>query len=362
MFNLLQTKSVSAFGLDISDVSIKVMELAKKNKSLYPVAVSEAPLSSGVIVNHMIVNEAKLAENIKKAVLAARHVSTNYVVVSIPESKSFVRVLQMQKMPEEEITTSLPFEVEQNIPVPVDLVYMDWQILRTLPDSLEILVTATPRDYVDSLVSTLKVAGLKPMALELESQAMARSLVGGEYLKAGVLIVDISSMQTSFVVVEQGSLEYTSSMPIGGNAFTESVARNLNMALPDAEQAKIAQGLVADIKKGNIRQAILPLLDNIIDEVRNVMKFHEEHADNHTQISKIILCGGSSRLPGMSDYFSARMNLGSTRSVGQVVLGNPWINILDPSKEKLPITIEESLSYSTVAGLALRGVGGNVNS
>jgi type IV pilus assembly protein PilM len=345
-----------AFGLDISDVAIKVMELSEKNRGLYPIAMAEAPLLPNVIANHMIINEAKLAENIKKAIALARHIDTNFVVASVPESKSFVRLLKIPKMPMDEIDSALPFEVEQNIPVPIDLVYMDWQMLRELPDNLEILVTATPKDYVDSLVSTLKKAGLQPVAFELESQAMARSLVTKEDRNSCILVADISSAQTSFVIVESGNVEYTSSIPIAGASFTESIARNLNMNVTDAENSKRTQGLVADIKKGNIRQAILPLLDNIIDEIRNVVKFHEEHSENHSQVSKIILCGGSAKLHGIIDYVSARLNLGATRSMGAVVLGNAYANIADVGKNKMPLSQADALSFCTAAGLALRGL------
>ena len=356
MLKLFGNTNIKAFGLDVSDVSIKVMQLHAKNRQLVPLGMADVPLTPNVIANHMIVNEAKLADNMKKAVAAARHINTNYVVASVPDSKSFVRVLKVPKMSDEEITGALPFELEQNIPVPIDLVYFDWQILRDLPDKfVEILVTATPKDYIDSLVATMKTAGLKPVALELESQALTRALVGKEERESAVLIADISGLQTTFVVVDHGTVYYTSSIPVAGNAFTESIARNVGISASEAEEAKRKQGLVSDIKKGNIRQAILPLLDNIIDEIKNVVKFHEEHSVNHSDITKIMLCGGSARLPGVADYISARLNLGTTRSMGQVIQANPWVNILDLEKSKLPISLEESLGYSTVAGLALRG-------
>lgn len=354
MFNLFGSAKIKAFGLDISDISIKVMELSRKDKFLVPTAKSDVPLGVNIIANHMILNEQKLAENMKKALATAGRITTNFVVASVPESKSFVRVVKIPKMTEAEIAGALPFELEQNIPVPIDLVYLDWKLLRELPDNLEVLVTATPKDYIDALVGALKMAGLKPVALELESQAMTRALISPADREADVMIVDISANQTTFVVSEKGTAQYTSSIPVAGNAFTESIARNLGIPLTDAEKAKQTQGLVADIKKGNIRQAILPLLDNIIDEIRNVSKFHDEHSGNSLGISKIILSGGSSRLPGLADYISARLNLGSAHSIGHVELGNPWVNISNP--KALPENIQDSLPFATVAGLAMRGV------
>ncbi len=357
MISLFGNKKIHAFGLDISDISIKVMQLKRKDQSLIPQFFNDYPLPAKVISNHLIVSEEKLAENITYAVNKAGKPDTKYVVASIPESKSFVRTLQMAKMAESEIEGAIPWELEQDIPVPVDQVYLDWQVISETTDKLNVLVTATPKDYVDSLINVLKMAHLKPLALELEAQATARCLIGPEDVNQAVLILDIATLQSSFVIVENGILEYTSSVPIAGNAFTESIARNLGVPAVEAEKLKRELGLLAETKRGNIRQSILPILDNIVDEIKNVVRFHEEHEAQHKNIGKVILCGGSSKLLGVADYISARLNLGSSTPLGRVVLGNPWINLhISDLDKSSPLTKEQALGYTTAIGLALRGV------
>jgi type IV pilus assembly protein PilM len=358
MISLFGNKKVHAFGLDISDLSIKVMQLRRREKSLIPSVFTDYPLSSKIISNHLIVSEDKLAENIGYALDKAGKMDTSYVVASLPEAKSFVRQIQIAKLPESEIEGAIPWELEQDIPVPIDQVYLDWQIVSEASDKLNILVAATPKDYVESIIDTLKMAKLKPVALELESQATARCLVGPDDAKGAVLVLDIATMQTSFVIVEEGILEYTSSIPVAGNAFTESIARNLGVPAAEAEKLKRELGLLAETKRGNIRQSILPILDNIVDEIKNVVRFHEEHETKHKAISKVILSGGSSRLLGMADYISARLNLGASQPLGRVVLGNPWVNLnISNLDSEVPMTREQALSYATAIGLALRGLG-----
>lgn len=358
MLSLFGNKKIQAFGLDISDISIKVMQLKQRDKSFLPSAFIDFALPPKLISNHLITSEDKLAENIGYALSKAGKLDTKYVVASVPEAKSFVRLIEIAKLPESEIEGAIPWELEQDIPVPIDQVYLDWQIISEADNKLNILVAATPKDYVESLIDTLKLAKLRPVALELESQATARCLIGPEDAKQSVLILDISTIQTSFVIAENGVLEYTSSIPIGGNAFTESIARNLGVPAPEAEKLKRELGLLAETKRGNIRQSILPILDNIVDEIKNVVRFHEEHEPQHKPIAKVILCGGSSKLLGIADYISARLNLGSSAPLGRVTLGNPWVNlgISDLDKE-ISISKEQALGYSTAIGLALRGMG-----
>jgi type IV pilus assembly protein PilM len=355
---LFSKKKIQAFGMDISDSSIKIMQLSRHRDSYFPVAHSHLDLPPTMIANHMISDQQKLADYISRAITAAKHVSSRYVVVSVPEAKSFVRILEMPKMGDVELEGAIPWELEQDIPVPIDQVYMDWQIVKEGETTNQVLVMSTPKDYIDTLVGSLKMANLKPIALELESLATARALIGPEDENQATMVIDMTTSLTSFIIVSgKGVLEYTSNIPIGGNHLTESVARNLGITPKEAELVKRESGLLTESKKGNIKQALLPIIDNIVDEIRNVVKFHEDHSKLSPAVNKIILCGGAANLAGLPDYIAARLNIGIGKPIDRIVLGDPWINAFHADKRpKLDMTDQEAVAYSTVIGLALRGV------
>jgi type IV pilus assembly protein PilM len=357
MVALFGNKKIKAFGLDISDVSIKVMQLEALRGRFKPVAYADVALSDKVINNHMIISEERLADNILRALATAKKISTQYVVCSIPEAKSFVRTLEMPKMPDAELENAIPFELEQDIPIPVDQVYLDWQVIGQIEDKLKLMITAAPKEYVDALSHSLRLAKLVPVAMELESQATARALVGTEDLARNLLIVDLATRETSFIIIDSGVIQYTSSIPIAGSVFTESIARNLGVPAGVAEDLKRSAGLMTDVREGNIRQAVLPVLDNVVDEIKNVIKFFEEHDPMHKTINEILLCGGSARMSGIVDYISGRINDGSGRTAIPVGLGNPWVNVAGHSMtEEAPMSLLDALGFTTVVGLALRGV------
>jgi type IV pilus assembly protein PilM len=349
MFGLFEKDKINGFGLDISESSIKVMQLVWSKEGYIAHAYAKNDLPSQIIANHSIINSAKLASYIQKTMTDGK-IDTNYVIVSIPEAKSFVRMIKLPPMDVKQIETAVPFEFEQNIPIPIDQVYFDWQIINQNNEGYELLVTASPKDYIDSMIDVLNQIKLKPVAFELESQATARALLDKENLGEANLIIDISDMQTSFLLVEKNDLQYTSSIPVGGNSFTESIARNLGIPAEEAESAKREQGLVADSKKRNIRQAILPILDNIVDEIRNVMKFYDEHYKNHLPLKQVIVCGGGAKLLGLGDYVAARLNLSSVHQISNVTLGDP-VRHLAPNAINSKV---DGLAYSTAIGLALR--------
>ncbi len=355
MFNLIRNKKLHPFGLDISERSIKIMELGPQKTGLQPLAYSHVDVPVNLINNHVITSEEKLAALVTKAVAMAKKLESRYAVLSIPEAKSFVRMVTLPKMGLEEVDGALPWELEQDIPVPIEHVYMDWQLVEETDDHMKILAMAAPKDYIDSLVQVLKLAKITPVAFELESQATARAAVAAEDRESSVLLVDIASTVTSLAIATKGVLEYTSSIPLGGDSLTAGIAEKLGIPAKEADKMKIEFGLTAENKKGNVRQAILGVLDNIVDEIRNVVKYHEDHSLFKQPVSKVVLCGGGSRLIGAADYIAARMNVGAGQAVSRVTVCDPLVNVADQAHRTGFMSADQALDYTTAIGLALRG-------
>src|SRR5258708_6198914 len=101
--SIFGSKKIKAFGLDISDSSIKVAELSLRSGKLHSAVFADVPLMEKTIVNHMIINEERLSGNIMKALKIAKNINSKYVVCSVPEAKSFVRLVKIPKMTEKEI-------------------------------------------------------------------------------------------------------------------------------------------------------------------------------------------------------------------------------------------------------------------
>src|SRR5438552_3229049 len=127
-FNFL-SKTLPSFGLDVSAGSLKVMQLMRKNQLYTAKAYSETSLPKGLVINDTI-SDTKTFDFLLKQTLdkpSFGKIDTKFVVASLPESKSFVRVIQIPKMSEAEAESAVPFEAESFIPIPIDQVYLDWQ-------------------------------------------------------------------------------------------------------------------------------------------------------------------------------------------------------------------------------------------
>lgn len=365
MFSFIP-KQKSAFGLDISGTTVRLMELGNMGKGFFPTAFSEAALPKGVIQDDLIVNHEAVGDLIAQT----RHhptfgqFSSPYVVLSVPESKSFVRVITVPKMSEKEAEEAVPFEAEQYIPLTADQVYLDFRIVsgRRDPssDKMRVMIVATPKNVVDNYLKAVKKAGLKPVAIEVESEAVARCLVSYDKNSSPTLIVDMSALRTNLIIADIGSVQFTSSLPVAGNSFTAKIAEHLSVSAEEAEKLKLQRGLVPAQDGGKVRAAVLPLLNSLIEAVENTINFYHEHSEGSREIGRIILCGGGSKLRGLGEYVAGGLapSVAAARLPGFVQVGDPWINVLEhPIKKVPPISKADSVSYTTVIGLALRGIG-----
>jgi len=364
------TLKPEAFGLDFSDLSLKVAKLKKKGRFLSLASWGEIEMKPGIIEKGEIKNEAALTKIIKDGLgkIKGERIRSKYVIASLPENKAFIQVIKMPKMKKEELKTAVPFEAENYIPLPIEEAYLDFQILPSSHnhlDHLDILIVALPKKTIDSYVSCLKKAGLIPLALEVESQSIARALIKNRVSPFPVFIIDFGKSRTSFIIFSGYSLRFTSSIPISSQKLTEAIANALKVDLDEAEKLKIKHGLIVEkrssrsqkiIGSEKIFEAMNPILNDLVEQIKRYIRYYRTHvSEGHSssedrKIKKILLCGRGSNLKGLTGFLSNEFKI-------SVEIGNPWINILpEPLKEVPELSFKESIGYTTALGLALRGI------
>ncbi len=351
-----------AFGLDISDLCLRIAKLQKNRDGFVLVSYNEVAIPAGIIRDGEIKKEKELVEIIKKAVsgVKLKKLNSKYVIASLPEEKAFLQVIQMPSLLPEDLKSAVIYEAENYIPLPIEEVYMDSQAVQPVKDHLDhqdVLIAALPRKTVDPYVNVLKMAGLKPLALEIESLAIARALIENEISNNPTLIIDLGASRTSFIVFSGYALRFTSSIPVSSQEFTEAIARTLPVDLEKAEKLKTTYGLEtkATQEGGQVFDALIPPLTDLIEQIKKCLAYYQTHSSHehllphHQNIEKILLCGGGANLKGLPDFLSRQLSL-------PVQQGNPWINISSDHNNDKTLSFDKSLGYATVLGLALRGV------
>jgi type IV pilus assembly protein PilM len=336
------------FALDLGGSAIKILQLQNSRDGVEIKAFSEHPIPLGLFTNDTISDPKALVflleETLRKPQFGK--ITTQHMVACLPESKSFVRVIQIPEMSDSEAENAVPVEAESFIPMPIDQVYLDWQKIGVREGKMDILIIASPKDLVDKYLSIFDQVGIKPIALEVESQSCHRAVVPKDS-KETLLIVDLDARRSSLIMVEDGHIQFTSTVPIAGDNFTESIARYLGVSTVKAEEIKRKVGIANTADYPNIKTSLIPTLKTLVEEIKNILNFHRNNSDK--QVSRILLVGGGARLKNLPEFLVPELvDYGQIK----VELGNPWVNV----PKVLNLGDFNNSAYTTAIGQCLRGI------
>ena len=333
------------FGLDISDASIEALGLRKSFGRIKLIGYGRVELPPDVVRDGTVLKKRELAEAIRKLLKSAKPeaIKSRRVILSLPESRVFTHIFKFpSNLNAKQIAEVLKFEAPNALPISLEEVYSDFSFLEKTGNEREIFFVAVPKKVVDDFCEAVRSAGLSPIIFDMESANFARAVGGAA--EGGSLIVDIGSRTTIISIFDKRALRFTTNIPVAGNLFTEIIAKKLKIQWERAEELKKTCGLIpkdGKCRAGQVFLIIQSALQPIIREIQSTAKFYEEKSGR--KIKKIILCGGSSMMPNIVDYFKENFGL-------EVAVGKPFaIRGLEMSKAEItPLLLN-------VFGLALRG-------
>lgn len=269
--------------------------------------------------------------------------------MAISESYIFTRVLELPEMTEKEMEQAVKWDAEQYIPVSLNDLYIDYQILGPSlggkAGHADVAVVGAPRMIIDSYMKLAEIMNLEVGALETNLASISRAVISQKEAEEVIIILDIGGERTNLAVFDR-SIRVTGSLPRGGVDFTRNISEKLKMNILEAEELKNHEGLSG---KGNkIEDAMASILEEIVQEIKKIANYYLEKSaeSKKLNVSKILVCGGNASVPGLTEYLAKKIGL-------KTVMGNPWANIsIYPLK---PVPKLEAPMYTTAIGLALKG-------
>lgn len=394
----LSHSKMPAFGIDLSDLSIKVAQVIQKGKSLILTTLSKEYFSPGLIEKGIVKKEKELIEIIKRTVLKAqgKKIKTKYVICSLPEENAFIKTIKIPKTKEEDIENIIKWQIEPNFPVKLEDVYFDWEVVHPFErvDKIKskenqlteqaLSVAVIPKDIVNSYLSVFQKAGFQPVIFEIESMAVVRSLILNSISSYPVIILDIGKRGTGLSIFSGGTILFTSHISISGQDFDRAISRELKVSLKEAEELKKEIGLINIRKKWRVYRvpvidedqkkemseeklkllqvlreekifdALIPILTDLAEQARHFIDYFKEYGKVEYVpdgiIRKVLLCGGESNLIGLTDFLSSSLEM-------SVEVGDPLVNISKCPyfKKDKSFSRAELLPFTTAIGLAIRG-------
>lgn len=161
---------------------------------------------------------------------------------------------------------------------------------------VEMYTAFAPMIHIGALERVANELDLELMAVAAEPFAVARSVVGDDpNAQVSAVLMDVGGGTTDIAVVNEGGVEGTKMFGIGGRAFTQAVARELDVDFPTAEAIKIGlgAGTVSDKQRPDVEAALQKTLRVWGSGVELALAEFDrvDHLPN-----RLLLCGGGSSL------------------------------------------------------------------
>lgn len=335
------------FAIDIGTNAVRVAQLSPPNQGVSSLLhFGYAPIDEKTAVSNSPEALRHLGEIIMTAV-GQSGIKTKNVVIGLPSNKTFTTVVEMPAMPENELRSTIKYQVDQYIPMGVSDAKVDWAPLGPSlhdPKMQEVLIASTANTYAEERLEFIEGLGFNVIAAEPDPLAMIRSLLPASIQDAR-MIINIGELSTDLAITFGDTPRLVRTVPMGLRTLVKAAVQNLNVQEDQARQFIMKFGLAPDRLEGQVYRAIESTLEGFALELTKSVKFFQTRYPS-APVGGILLSGYGAVIPGYVEYIAAKTSV-------PTAIANPWqsVRVSQADQQQLASVASE---FATVIGLAQR--------
>ena len=244
-------------GLDIGSSSVKAVELTGKPGNLQLANLGFETLHPDSVVDGQIM-ELNDVSGVVAHIFSAHQFKTERVAAGVSGSSVIVKNIVVPQMSQEELQESIDWHAEEHIPFDISDVSMDYQIVGSTPDSLNVLMAACKREFVANLKQVIQLAGKQPAIIDVDAFALQNCYeVNYEPTpEQAVALLNIGAATMNINILRGNRSVFTRDVSVGGNQFTGLLQKELGLTYEQAEAVKRGGEVPADSGDTDIAQAL----------------------------------------------------------------------------------------------------------
>lgn len=293
-------------GVDIGNSSLRAVELADAAGSNPTVErMHEVHLPDGAARNGDVVEVHTVASALRRLWSEGRFKSRD-VALGMGNQRVLARDLTVPKLSIERIREALPFQVQEMLPVPVADAILDfYPISEGTADGAPVvqgLLVAAIKEAVMANVTAVQLARLNAVEVDLIPFALARVMRQNGETRGGVAVIDVGSVMTNVIILDNGVPQFVRIIPNGGNDINTALESSLGMTPENAEAAKRQLGLTRGVTEEHrgVAEVIHRGANALLTALRNTLSFYV-NSRAPGALERIILTGGVSHMIGFAD-------------------------------------------------------------
>ena len=281
------------------------------------------------------------------------------VAVSVAGQMVFPRIAAIPAIGDDDkFEQSVRYEIEQNVPFPIDEMVCDRQVLGDTPNGdKSVMIVAAKVGQIEAVTDAVAASGFRPLLVDVAPIATLSALKAVSPEDAGsVIVLDIGAKMTSLMIVD-GEKVYNRSIPIAGNNITREIAQALGCSPEEADQVKREKGYVGlggvveddDQVADCIAKVCRAVLTRLLAEISRSVNFYRSQQGGNAP-TKLYLTGGTAMLPQLDQFFLENLQI-------EVVYLNPFDYVaVSPALDQERLAADGAMLAATV-GLALHEAG-----
>ncbi len=391
-----------ALGIEITDHSIKIVELSFRRKKLPWLRKYQIEKLAGeTVVEGRIMDPFRVIQTLKSMV-ASMKVRSRDVHIVLPSQLIMVRFLKLPDIPMKDLRKVVEFEMKHNIHLPFESpiydfiklngvqekaakkklspkekkkqqeIELSWKEAAPTLENIEnvksnqlfaeskkevsitgddepsfqcdVMLIAAPKELIDEYVEAVQTAGLIPRSIEITALSLYRIIEFTEIVNPlnTFLLVDINESDSDISIFNEGQLKITRNLPLNFSQQKEP-----DDVLDEPEPLEDLQEPQPNFLFSNIIDKDTEFngsCSDLVHELERLMNFYRytlNHRDH--EFKQIVLTGDTLRLAEVSQFLKERL------TVEIICMFSQKIQIHHNESEQLfPV-------FSVPIGLALRG-------
>ena len=357
LFGFLHGTKNIRLGIDVGASAVKVVAVENTSKGIKLLGLGWEETPPGAVVDGGLSDTRTITQVVKSALeqTKIRYKGANAAIglrgINVVFKRILVPFQGMAELPKQVI-----LEAQQHVDSDLEHWQIDYEPIGTpnTEGQLAVLLVAAKRAIVDQYVEMLKQVGVLPAVLDCDAFAVSNSF---EFTQQDPektnLCVDVGRDTTKIHLTVGGQSSIIRSLPVGGSHFTDLISRQLNVNHNEAEAIKwsIAN---PDFAAGHpdVVSICQHHTQELCEEIKKTMEFYSglETQSAIRAIDAVVLSGGGSVVPGLSEGISSLLN-------ADTVYASPFKGMNINPKIDENVTSRYSHQFAVAAGLALRRAG-----
>jgi type IV pilus assembly protein PilM len=302
-------------GIDIGSRSVRAVEVQGAAKArpvitrYHEVALPEDSVRRGEVLEISTVADAL------KTLWATGKFKSRNVVLGMGGQRVFARDLIVPRAPLKQIRESLPFLVQDLLPVPVDNAILDFYPISEGSSSegpiVNGLLIAAIKDAVNQNVNAVVKANLNPVHVDLIPFALTRALAPSSSSTSLTVLIGVGADTTNVIISQGGVPLFVRILPAGGDDITRAMSTTLQIDLAHAEALKRQLGLgSADVPMEHrpAVEVIYAVVGELFNSIRNTLNYFLS-TKRDTRLDQVLVTGGGTQLAGFNPALSEMIGL-----------------------------------------------------